>query len=72
MDELRPCPFCGGSAEYVCKAALVNGFHGEVFRVRCSQCHAQSPYKRNPRLHGFHTTVESAADAWNRRWYDAI
>ena len=33
----------------------------------CSVCRAQSPYKRNAWLHGWHETVEEAANAWNRR-----
>lgn len=67
MFELKPCPFCDGEAEYIRKTVKLNGYKGDVVRVRCSKCHAQSPYGRNRRLHGFHVSDYYAADAWNRR-----
>lgn len=67
MDELKRCPFCGGEAEMVSKFMMANGFRGIAYRVRCSECYAQSPYKRNPILHGFHVSSDKAVEAWNRR-----
>ena len=63
MNELRECPFCGSDGEIVSKVLD----SGTVYRVRCRLCYAQSPYRANPVMHGFHTTVKKAADAWNRR-----
>ena len=67
MTELKTCPFCGGKAELMHKFMFVNGYRGDAVRVRCSQCYAQSPYKRNAIMHGFHKTEEAAVEAWNRR-----
>lgn len=67
MPDLVGCPFCSGRPEIVNKHMRVNGFGGTVYRVRCSLCHAQSPYKRNSWLHGWHETMVDAAEAWNRR-----
>ena len=68
--KLERCPFCPplfSSPEIIQKRIEANGFDVEAYRVRCATCHAQSPYKRNAWLHGWHTTKEEAAEAWNRR-----
>ena len=69
--QLEECPFCKGRAEMQQKRydnARYTRFNGVMlYRVRCSECHAQSPYKANEILHGWHTDERSAADAWNRR-----
>ena len=65
--HLKPCPFCGGSAEVVRRYLCVYGYNGIVYRVRCKECHAKSPYKRNPILHGNHDTIAAAYEAWNLR-----
>lgn len=66
--NLKPCPFCGGEGEYRVKyIAAPYGEERMVVRVRCVKCHAQSPYKRNAWLHGWHVSVEEAAEAWNGR-----
>ena len=65
--ELKSCPFCGGKAEAVRKYLKVNGYEGYAYRVRCSECYAKSPYKRNPILHGYHRWMTDAVEAWNGR-----
>lgn len=48
--ELCPCPFCGGTAEWV-------EVPGEDFVMRCSKCHASTPEAQQ--------TPEAAAADWN-------
>lgn len=57
MDELRPCPFCGGEAHVVGKP------HEAVFCVGCGDdtCLGFSG------LGWLYGTEEEAAAAWNRR-----
>ena len=53
MDTLKPCPFCGGEAEYFGECDLV--------KVRCSEyeCQAQTIC--------WFEEPEEAAEHWNRR-----
>ena len=58
VNELRPCPFCGGRAAIVHKKEPV----GECWKVYCMNedcwCEASTPaYNRR----------ETAVEAWNRR-----
>jgi Lar family restriction alleviation protein len=69
--DLKRCPFCGGKAEYITKIMQVRWKEQLCYRIRCSSCFAQSPYKRNAYLHGFHETLNAAVDAWNGRYEDA-
>lgn len=58
-NELKPCPFCGGEAEYVC-------IQGVAF-VRCKRfikCGAVGP--QQPIGDDF-IAKEIAINAWNRR-----
>lgn len=56
MDELKPCPFCGGKAFVSAKLP----YFGETLTlaVVCEKCNASSKHK---------TTEEKAIEAWNRR-----
>lgn len=68
---LKPCPFCGGKGETITKPMRVGEAKLKTFyRIRCEDCYAQSPYKRNAYLHGYHKTLADAVDAWNRRTKD--
>ena len=64
MDELKPCPFCGGKAE------LVNyGLTGKLKVVQCSDCGARTRIQANV----FDPDIkrgESIIEAWNRRVSD--
>lgn len=51
MDELRPCPFCGGEAK------LVMVFPSRYCAVYCKGCLAETTYFK---------TKELAIEAWNR------
>lgn len=59
MDDLKPCPFCGGEAKY----KVIYGFHGyseTEYIVTCKRCGATMT-----------KDVETGViDAWNRRWGD--
>lgn len=52
-NKLKPCPFCGGEAEY--GANSVQGYE----YVRCASCKA--------RTWSCYETKEQAAQAWNTR-----
>lgn len=77
MPELKPCPFCGGPAEYLIQSRTASGpSRGWLFGVKCKRCGAETP-RRNYILEvelcpdgevKFTTDErEKAADAWNRR-----
>ncbi len=64
MDELKPCPFCGGEAKYDSYAmspyekANINYIDGKWHYVYCSDCLAQGPEV---------LSKEDAIADWNRR-----
>ena len=59
---LKPCPFCGGTADFV-DLGIVGDF--EDWDVECSRCHVVmiTPSDED----GAVTTKQEAAAAWNRR-----
>ena len=59
MDELKPCPHCGGEAEEI--HSSTNGLLSPriaFYYVRCKACKATGPVDRVP---------QKADEAWNRR-----
>jgi Lar family restriction alleviation protein len=55
MGELKPCPFCGASAEITTEPI---GMNGQIYFVQCDCCTAQvSEYNSR----------ELAVSYWNRR-----
>lgn len=52
MDELKPCPFCGGQPERVYKST------GQTTHIECTGCKAQFPKS---------TMTNRYDDAWNTR-----
>ena len=65
MDELKPCPFCGGEATIVPHefySAATNTFKVESYGVMCKKCET-SGYQ-------FFGCEEHAVAAWNRRVND--
>ena len=52
MDELKPCPFCGGKPERVYKSS------GQTTHIECTGCKAQFPKS---------TMSNRYDEAWNTR-----
>ena len=52
MEELKPCPFCGG------EAMIRHGIYLIVFWVECQSCGVES--------NAFNNEAD-AIEAWNRR-----
>ncbi len=61
MIDLKPCPFCGGSAELDADGPSGGNFPDPDFRVRCSNGDCPMP----PCEYAF--TEEQAIAAWNTR-----
>jgi hypothetical protein len=63
MEELKPCPFCGGKAVLTDQEFEIvdeNGIRVEKnYGVRCLHCYAQS--------YQFCETKEIASSLWNER-----
>ena len=67
-SELKPCPFCGGKAEYKRTAIKTNGCWTDAVCVRCTVCDSRTgrilyDAKKHPNCEEY----EEAAEAWNRR-----
>ena len=64
MDELKPCPFCGGKAStYTCKTDK-KGVRSIKWLVHCEKCGVNYPAIKD-----CHYEYE-AIEAWNRRVND--
>lgn len=55
-QELKPCPFCGISDQYITKKILVGGT--SLYRVECGYCLACGPWSCRD---------DRAAAEWNER-----
>lgn len=74
MDELKPCPFCGGKAiEFARNGRRYNNW---IVFVKCEVCEAQTRVKRacgdpddDPEFWE-QGPVQAVKDAWNRRTDD--
>ena len=58
MEELKPCPFCGGEAET--SAGIIIGGKNENVTVECAICNAKV----------FDIFEANAIEAWNTRTYE--
>lgn len=64
MTELKPCPFCGGEAEFYPAACIEQGWY--IATVQCVSCAAQVCSK--PGLDRAEQEAnESSIEAWNTR-----
>lgn len=69
IEELKPCPFCGGKAEI---AFSGDPWKGGYIVARCKTCRAAAGsqyYRGEPIEIDLEETIgaEYAAEAWNRR-----
>lgn len=55
MNELKPCPFCGGEAEILTAESMHGGY---LFGIMCNDCRSRGDV--------FDTEAEAIA-AWNTR-----
>ena len=62
MNELKPCPFCGGTRP------VITGADDRVF-VMCRDCGARSTpqWQDDGKVVDMQALVERAENAWNRR-----
>ena len=61
-DDLKPCPFCGGDKNIICRTDYDGG---DAYAVSCrySDCHGHIFTLG----HGYFSTKEEAIAAWNTR-----
>lgn len=77
MNELKPCPFCGGEAKFFVNTCREHGIsRGYNFGIYCTGCNATTPktnYGIEFRLSDFgeleftNDERQQAIEAWNRR-----
>ena len=63
-NELKPCPFCGGDADF-----LTENFGGKVW-VICTDCGVQTAKEYTNLIVFGKGGKDRAIDAWNRRCTD--
>lgn len=67
MNELKPCPFCGGKAKTHTGITL-NVPKRSLAYCYCTQCQARSTHYEDKKQDG--TFLKEAIAAWNRRATD--
>lgn len=77
MTELKPCPFCGGKANFFVKVNSTTGTHrGWKFGVYCTMCDSSLPrndyvldvdFDPNGEITIVRDERNDAIEAWNRR-----
>ena len=60
MEELKPCPFCGGKAEVIQERVL------GLYAVWCKDCKCQTIYQFDFG-EGLEVSKQKAIKVWNRR-----
>lgn len=64
MNELKPCPFCGGTAKLLCVTGDY-GYAPNIYMVECSYCGATIK-----KSNGYRDLTNSVISSWNRRAKD--
>lgn len=71
MSELKPCPFCGGEAEFYRTPILTKKQWVDSVTVKCPTCEARTARVLYDAMkHGDGGEYVEAATAWNRRATD--
>lgn len=80
--KLKPCPFCGGKAEYLITENYNRGTtQGWKFGIHCTKCMVSLPTRDftvtvdlcgSGELLSLKDEREKAADMWNRRADNAV
>jgi len=65
-DNLKPCPFCGGTADLITGKVPHHGFSQEYYKVRCRGCGLDVAWFLDESEKELNPTVK----AWNRRASD--
>lgn len=66
--DLKPCPFCGGKAEFVRKQVKTKGHWCDAVYVHCTNCDARSNrVLYSAKYHKNDSEYLEAQEAWNRR-----
>lgn len=65
MSELKPCPFCGGEAEYIERGNEYSGLKETI--VRCKSCGTQQVHKWVRMKFDFEKVRQLTEHDWNRR-----
>ena len=62
MNELKPCPFCGGEARFI------RGLDGDAVGIYCHKCKAMTKFQivMKPK-ETYGENADRWAEAWNRR-----
>ena len=70
MEELKPCPFCGGEAEYIERGNEHIGL--KETSIRCKSCNTTQVHKWIKYKFDFEFVHKKTIEAWNRRYNDEI
>lgn len=65
MNELKPCPFCGGEAEYIERGNEHTGLKETM--VHCKSCNTKQTHKWSRYKFDFEFVRLRTFEAWNRR-----
>ena len=67
MEELKPCPFCGGEANIIKNEhpRLHRPIKNGLYHVECCECNVMIGYDTD--YGGQFDTKEEAIKAWNKR-----
>lgn len=68
MSELKPCPFCGGEAEYTKVGNSKMGIKQAT--IKCKNCLVQRTQKFKSKAFDFEWIDKTMMDSWNRRVSD--
>lgn len=64
-NEIKPCPFCGGKAEYHEEYGAIRG--SVDFFIECSECGARPFLTSDASGENYIDLIESVFQTWNRR-----